>query len=112
MLEMEVVGVVDGGGGPPPGHVVHGPEESDLAVHPPVGLHTLEQLLGVVEHLVTGSEQLVKKKRWVDKSVEVLRTFAPGCTLKFPKGSILGAPQPPSSVQSIVNMWSGLEISL
>ena len=62
VLEMEVVGVVDGGGGPPPGHVVHGPEESDLAVHPPVGLHTLEQLLGVVEHLVTGSEQLVTKK--------------------------------------------------
>jgi hypothetical protein len=34
-------------------HVVHGPEEADLAVHPAVRLHPLKQLLGVVQHLQT-----------------------------------------------------------
>ena len=34
-----------------PGHIEGGPEEPDLAVGAPVGLHALEDLLGVVQHL-------------------------------------------------------------
>jgi hypothetical protein len=36
-------------------HVVHGPEEADLAVHPSVRFHPLKQLLGVVQHLQSHS---------------------------------------------------------
>ena len=40
-----------GGGEIHSGHVMHRTEQSDLAVHSSVGLHSLEQLLGVVKNL-------------------------------------------------------------
>ena len=39
------------GGDVHPGHVVHGAEHADLVVDAAVGLHALEQLLGVVQNL-------------------------------------------------------------
>jgi hypothetical protein len=43
------------GGDVHPGHVVHRAEHADLVVHAAVGLHALEQLLGVVEGLSRNS---------------------------------------------------------
>ena len=63
-------------------HVVHRSEQSDLPVHSPVGLHTLEQLLGVVKDLHKEFHFSL-----LEDLLNIL-TLAPGCILKFSKGVI------------------------
>ena len=52
------------------------PEQPHPAVHPPVGLHALVELLGVVEHLAGGVETEVLE--WLDPGLRLASGVGPG----------------------------------